>query len=92
MHYALVVLSLLLAASQYLFGAAPFGDSEAGDVFASLTYAFAPLVLALALAGSKHLVQRARAKPTSFAFDLLWMWGLLLTIVIFAHVVAMVQS
>jgi len=92
MLYVLAALSFLLAISQYLFGAAPFGDTAASDVLGSLFYAFAPLILALVLVGLKHLVQRRRGQPTSFATDLVWVWGFFLAVVFIAHVVAMVQA
>lgn len=83
-RYALIALTLLLAADEFSRSAYA-GQTVTGHALQSLAYALTPALLAVTIAGATRYLRRWRGKPDIFAADFNWCWGALLAILYLAH-------
>lgn len=92
MRYALILVSLLLAADKWTDQNLTGFDTATGRVLFCLTYAFTPAGVGLVIALMKRTYRRWRGKPDTFSSDWHWVWGVLLVLLIAAHLIPQIKS
>ena len=92
-RYVLIGLSLLLAADEFTrVGSQERFATITGHILAALAYAFTPAAGGAVIASIKHAFGRWREKPSTFSSDWNWAWGVLLAILVIAHLLPQIRT
>lgn len=78
----LIVMSLLLAAADFILSKPVLVHAETGRIIFSLAYGFTPALFGLIVAWIKRLLAKWRNWPDTFARDWNWVWGVLLAVLV----------